>query len=105
MGRAHNRPRTDTVSVSTVAEDSLAYKVDYMKIQQRASRSWAKTSRLAALPSWTNMVGVVILVLIVAVLAFRALSPAHHTIPTVVPYTPTTISVPSTATSIPSPTG
>jgi hypothetical protein len=49
-----------------------------MTLQQRASKSWAKTSRTAALPPWTNLLGGVLLVVLILGLIVHA---GSHTTP------------------------
>jgi hypothetical protein len=71
-----------------------------MKIQQRASKSWAKTSRTAALPKWTNLLGVALLVVVVIGLVVRTSHPSSSipTVPNTIPPV-TTTSTPATTTT------
>jgi hypothetical protein len=84
-----------------------------MSIKQRASRSWAKTSRKAALPTWTNLAGAAALATVVVVLLakiFLIHGPAPiATIANTVPYPTATTSSTTVSTgasvSIPSTSG
>jgi hypothetical protein len=71
-----------------------------MSVKDRASRSWARQSRLASLPSWTNPVGAVVLILVLLIILVKALTGGGgSTIPTL-PYAAPTTPLSSTPTTL-----
>lgn len=70
-----------------------------MQIKQRSTKYLSKTTRRAALPSWTNLVGALAIVAVIIIVVIKSLSGHTTVIPTIsgtIPYT-----TPTTTTSTP----